>query len=110
MIKNLLRYAKKYTGYAIMSPVAIIFEVLIEVTIPLLMSVIIDCGISGQSLAEKESFIADILIKMGFDRFQGTDLIIALGGLMLGISLISLACGAGAAYFASKAGMASVPN
>ena len=105
MIKNLLRYAKKYTGYAIMSPVAIIFEVLIEVTIPLLMSVIIDCGISGQSLAEKESFIADILIKMGFDRFQGTDLIIALGGLMLGISLISLACGAGAAYFASKAGM-----
>ena len=105
MIKNLLRYAKKYTGYAIMSPVAIIFEVLIEVTIPLLMSVIIDCGISGQSLAQKESFIADILIKMGFDKFQGTDLIIALGGLMFGISLISLACGAAAAYFASKAGM-----
>ena len=105
MIKNLLRYAKKYRGYAIMSPIAIVFEVLIEVTIPLLMSVIIDCGISGQSLAEKESFIADILIKMGFDRFQGTDLIIALGGLMFFMSLISLACGAGAAYFASKAGM-----
>lgn len=105
MIKKLLRYAKKYRGYAIMSPIAIVFEVLIEVTIPLLMSVIIDCGISGQSLAEKESFIADILIKMGFDRFQGTDLIIALGGLMFFMSLISLACGAGAAYFASKAGM-----
>ena len=68
MIKNLLRYAKKYRGYAIMSPVAIVFEVLIEVTIPLLMSVIIDCGISGKSLADKESFIADILIKMGFDK------------------------------------------
>ncbi len=105
MIKNLLRYAKKYRGYAIMSPIAIVFEVLIEVTIPLLMSVIIDCGISGQSLSEKENFIADILIKMGFDRFQGTDLIIALGGLMFFMSLISLACGAGAAYFASKAGM-----
>lgn len=105
MIKNLLRYAKKYRGYAIMSPIAIVFEVLIEVTIPLLMSVIIDCGISGQSLAGKENFIADILIKMGFDRFQGTDLIIALGGLMFCMSLISLACGAGAAYFASKAGM-----
>ncbi len=105
MIKNLLRYAKKYRGYAIMSPIAIVFEVLIEVTIPLLMSVIIDCGINGQSLSEKENFIADILIKMGFDRFQGTDLIIALGGLMFFMSLISLACGAGAAYFASKAGM-----
>lgn len=105
MIKNLLRYAKKYRGYAIMSPIAIVFEVLIEVTIPLLMSVIVDCGISGQSLSEKENFITDILIKMGFDRFQGTDLIIALGGLMFFMSLISLACGAGAAYFASKAGM-----
>ena len=45
---------------------SIIFEVLIEVTIPLLMSVIVDCGISGQSLQEKDSFIADILISMGF--------------------------------------------
>ena len=105
MIKKLLPYAKKYKWYAIISPVSIVFEVLIEVTIPLLMSVIIDCGVSGQSLTEKDSFIADILIKLGFDSLQGTSLIVALGALMFGISLISLACGAGAAYFASKAGM-----
>ncbi|MBQ8182319.1 MAG: ABC transporter ATP-binding protein [Clostridia bacterium] len=105
MIKKLLPYAKKYKWYAILSPVSIVFEVLIEVTIPLLMSVIIDCGVSGQSLTEKDSFIADILIKLGFDSLQGTSLIVALGALMFGISLISLACGAGAAYFASKAGM-----
>ena len=105
MFKKLLPYAKKYKYYAALSPISIIFEVLIEVTIPLLMSVIVDCGISGQSLSEKDSFIADILISMGFGELSGTDLILALGGLMLGISLISLACGAGAAYFASKAGM-----
>ena len=105
MIKKLLPYAKKYRLFAILSPLAIVCEVLIEVIIPLLMSIIVDCGISGQSLAEKESFIADILITLGFGNLAGTDLILATGGLMLGIAMISLACGAGAAYFAAKAGM-----
>ncbi len=105
MIKQLLPFAKKYKLPAIMSPLCIVFEVLIEVTIPLLMSVIVDCGISGQPLSSKDSFIADILIKMGFAEKAGTDLILATGGLMLGLACISLLCGASAAYFASKAGM-----
>ncbi len=105
MIKQLLSYAKKYRLHAIMSPLCIIFEVLIEVTIPLLMSVIVDCGIQGQSLTQKESFVADILISLGFGNKEGVDLIIATGGLMLGLACISLLCGASAAYFASKAGM-----
>ncbi len=105
MFKQILPFAKKYKVPAILSPLCIVFEVLIEVTIPLLMSVIVDCGISGQSLAEKESFIADILIAMGFGNKTGVDLIIATGGLMLGLACISLLCGASAAYFASKAGM-----
>lgn len=105
MLKQILPFAKKYRVPAILSPLCIVFEVLIEVTIPLLMSVIVDCGISGQSLAEKESFIADILISMGFGNKTGVDLIIATGGLMLGLACVSLLCGASAAYFASKAGM-----
>lgn len=105
MLKQILPFAKKYRVPAILSPLCIVFEVLIEVTIPLLMSVIVDCGISGQSLAEKESFVADILISMGFGNKTGVDLIIATGGLMLGLACVSLLCGASAAYFASKAGM-----
>ena len=105
MFKQILPYAKKYRLPAIMSPICIIFEVLIEVTIPLLMSVIVDCGISGQALTEKESFVANILISLGFGNKTGVDLIIATGGLMLGLACISLLCGASAAYFASKAGM-----
>lgn len=105
MFKKLLSYAKKYRFYAIMSPLCIIFEVLIEVTIPLLMSVIVDCGISGQSLTEKESFVATLLIKLGFTDKAGTELILATGGLMLGLACISLLCGASAAFFAAKAGM-----
>ncbi len=98
-------YAKKYKWYALLSPIAIIFEVLIEVTIPMLMSVIVDCGISGQPLKEKESFVADILVKAGFAEKAGTDLILATGLLMICLAFVSLLCGAGAAFFASKAGM-----
>ena len=105
MIKNVLPYAKKYRLPAIMSPLCIVFEVLIEVTIPLLMSIIVDCGISGQPVSSKESFIADILIKMGFGDKTGTDLILSTGGLMIALACVSLLCGASAAYFASKAGM-----
>ena len=105
MIKNLIKYAGKYKWFALLSPLAIVLEVLIEVTIPLLMSVIVDCGISGQPLAEKDSFIADMLINLGFADKTGTDLIISLGVLMLGLACISLICGAAAAFFAAKAGM-----
>lgn len=100
-----MSYAGKYKVFAILSPLSIILEVLIEVIIPLLMSVIIDCGISGQPLESKESFIADILIKAGFGDKAGTDLILSLGALMIGMACISLACGAAAAFFAAKAGM-----
>lgn len=105
MIRKLLPYAKKYRLPAIMSPLCIVFEVLIEVTIPLLMSVIVDCGISGQTLAEKGGIAAKVLTALGFAGKEGTDLILSVGALMLGLACISLLCGASAAYFASKAGM-----
>lgn len=105
MIKKLLPYAKKYKLSAFLSPALIVGEVLLEVAIPLLMSVIVDCGISGQSLAEKNSFVADILIDLGFGDKVGTDLIISIGILMVLLACLALACGAGAAYFAAKAGM-----
>jgi ATP-binding cassette subfamily B protein len=103
MITKLLKYAGKYKWFALLSPLSIVLEVLIEVTIPLLMSVIVDCGISGQPMSSKDSFITDILINMGFGEKTGTDLIISLGVLMLGLACISLACGAAAAFFAAKA-------
>lgn len=105
MLKKLIPYAKKYKKYAFLSPLAIVFEVLIEVTIPFLMSIIIDCGISGLPLSSKDNFIADILISLGFGSKTGTDLILSVGLLMIVMACVSLLCGASAAYFASKAGM-----
>lgn len=105
MFKKLLSYAKKYKIFAILTPITIAVEVLLEVAIPFLMSIIVDCGISGEPLTGKSNFIANILINMGFAEKQGTDLIIAVGGVMLIMSLFSLLSGAGAAFFAAKAGM-----
>lgn len=105
MFKKILSYAKKYRKYAVLAPLSIVLEVLLEVTIPFLMSIIIDCGISGNSLASKNNFMADILISLGFESKAGTDLILSVGGIMLIMACISLVCGASAAFFASKAGM-----
>ena len=105
MLKKLLGYAKGYGVYAFLSPLAIVFEVLIEVAIPFLMSVIVDCGINGFSLSQKDGFVVGLLLKLGFGEMQGLKLVTSTGILMVVMACISLLCGASAAYFAAKAGM-----
>ncbi len=105
MFRKLLGYAKGYRIYSFLAPATIVLEVLLEVAIPFLMSVIIDSGINGIPLTEKNGIIAEMLIKFGFAEKQGLDLVIATGVLMIAMACVSLACGASAAYFAAKAGM-----
>ena len=105
MIRKLLCYAKGYRIYSFLAPATIVLEVLLEVAIPFLMSVIIDSGINGIPLTEKNGIIVEMLIKLGFAEKQGLDLVIATGVLMIAMACVSLACGASAAYFAAKAGM-----
>ena len=105
MFRKLLSYAKGYGLYSFLAPATIVLEVLLEVAIPFLMSVIIDSGINGIPLSQKDGFVVDMLIKMGFGEKQGIDLVIATGILMIIMACISLTCGASAAFFAAKAGM-----
>jgi len=105
MFRKLLSYAKGYRFYSFLAPATIVLEVLLEVAIPFLMSVIIDSGINGIPLSQKDGFVVDMLIKMGFGEKQGLDLVVATGALMIIMACISLACGASAAFFAAKAGM-----
>ncbi len=105
MFRKLLGYAKGYRIYSFLAPATIVLEVLLEVAIPFLMSVIVDSGINGIPLTEKNGVIAEMLVKFGFAEKQGLDLVIATGALMIIMACISLACGASAAYFAAKAGM-----
>ncbi|MBR2876216.1 MAG: hypothetical protein IKC01_03685, partial [Clostridia bacterium] len=105
MFKKLLSYAKGYRLYAVLAPLTIVLEVLLEVAIPFLMSVIIDSGINGIPLSQKDGIVVELLLKLGFGEKEGLELVTSTGILMVIMACISLVCGASAAYFAAKAGM-----
>lgn len=83
MIKKLKPYLSKYKLFAILAPLAIIIEVLLEIRIPLLMSKIVDVGIATQDIT--------YVLKTG-----GLMIVMAVLAMLFGI--ISAVCGA-------KAGM-----
>ena len=84
MLKKLAPSLKGYGIYAILTPIIIIGEVLMEVLIPRVMGKIIDNGIMGTG---------------------GVDYVVKMGGLMVVMATFSLICGALAGKFASVASM-----
>lgn len=91
MIK-LLKYAKKYIFYTLLSPLLMVGEVIFELLIPQVMADIVETiRLAGTTdpVAQQESI----------------QTILALGGKMLTFALCSLFCGAMAARIASVAGM-----
>lgn len=84
MLKKLAPSLKGYGIYAILTPIIIIGEVLMEVLIPRVMGKIIDNGIMGAG---------------------GVDYVVKMGGLMVVMATFSLICGALAGKFASVASM-----
>ncbi len=109
---KLLKYAKKYIFPAIMSPVLMIGEVVLELLIPLVMADIVNIVQNGKTLAN-DSFIE--VLRQGFDSLlnvfgvetadSGMNAILILGLEMLVYALGSLFCGAMAARMAAVAGM-----
>lgn len=89
MIKKIISCTGEYKKYAILTPVIIIGEVLMEVLIPFVMAKILDNGIKGDG---------------------GIPYIIKMGLLMLAMAAFSLICGALAGKFAAMAGMGFAKN
>ena len=83
MIKQFAPCVKKYWWAALLSPLTVIIEVLLEVRIPMLMSQIVDTGITNQDL----------------------QYVVNMGVQMVAFALCSLAAGVLSAWFASIAGM-----
>nr|WP_122012459.1 ABC transporter ATP-binding protein [Maliibacterium massiliense] len=83
MIKKLAPFMKKHRVFAILAPVTVIAEVLLEIRIPLLMAQIVDIGIPARD--------------MGY--------VLRTGGLMVLFALLALLCGALSSRFASRASM-----
>ena len=83
MIKKLVPYLKGYGKYALICCLCMIGEAVLELTMPFLMSKIVDVGIPNQDL--------------GY--------VLKIGGLMVLVAIISMACGAGGSRFSALAGM-----
>lgn len=88
MIKKILSCLGEYTKYAILTPVVMIGEVLMEVLIPLVMAKIVDVGIANGNIS--------YTVKMGL--------------LMALMAVISLFFGTLGGKFAAKAGMGLAKN
>ena len=105
MFKTILAHVGKYKKFAVLAPLMIVVEVLIEVSIPYMMSVIVDCGIGGAPLTSKTGLVVQLLLRLGFGSKSGTELIVSTGLVMIVLACLSLAAGALAAYFAARGGM-----
>jgi ATP-binding cassette subfamily B protein len=81
MISKLLKNIGKYRKETILAPITVIVEVLLEVSIPLMVSYIMDIGIKGRD----------------------TNAIFKYGGIAIAMAVVSLAAGALSAIFASRA-------
>lgn len=81
MLKKLLPYLGKYTVYAVLAPVTVICEVLLEIYIPFLMSKIIDIGIKNMDVSY----------------------VVRVGGLMVLMAMLSLLFGVLSGRFAAVA-------
>lgn len=71
MIKTLYPYTKRFQKYAVLTPVCVIGEVLLEITIPLLMSRIVDVGIPARDVG--------YIVKLGLGMT-----LLAVSGMLLG--------------------------
>ena len=83
MIKKLLSCVGKYKWAAILAPITIILEVILETRIPLYISDIVDTGINGGA---------------------GVAYVVGVGGKMVLMAVLSMICGILAAKFAAIAG------
>lgn len=81
-MRKLLPLMKKYLHFAILSPVFMILEVLGDVIIPYLMSLIVDIGIANQDM----------------------DYVVRVGLLMIGVASVAMILGISSAFFGAKAG------
>lgn len=89
MIRKITSYLGEYKKYAILTPIVMIGEVVMEVLIPFVMAAIIDIGIQGNG---------------------GTAYTIKMGLIMISMAILSLCFGALGGKLAAIAGMGFAKN
>ena len=89
MIKKLVPFLGEYKKATILTPIMVVFEVVLELMIPLLMARIVDYGIQGEG---------------------GMSYTIRMGLLMILMAIIALIFGALSGKYAAEAGMGFAKN
>ena len=102
---KLAKYLKPYLFFAIISPLLMIGEVAADLSLPKLMSYIVDFGIADGGLEEitKSEFPYKIITTLFGSDYTQMNIIITFGVLMLLIVLVGGFFGTMCAYTAAKA-------
>lgn len=105
-MKKLFRYIKPYAGFAIISPLMMMGEVLADLCLPFLMSFIVDYGIAkdGLTVIHQNAGFADWLMTLLHGgNYTQMEIILTFGILMLAITLVGGFFGVCCAYTAARA-------
>ena len=103
-MKRIFQYLKPYKVFAILSPLFMMLEVLADLFLPRLMTVIVDCGIAGGGDVSDVGFAAFIMrVIFGEGSYSSMQVIITFGVLMLLTVIVGGAFGIFCAFTAAKA-------
>ena len=103
-IKHLKPCVKGYVTPSVMTPVLIVFEVALEILIPLLMAALVDGGLYREEEFQLQGVISHLPYR------NNLQFVLWVGGLMVLASLLSLLCGALAARTSAVASMGFAKN
>ena len=113
MFKIFSKYSKGYRVPSILTPVFIVFEVILDVLIPTLMAYIVDVGGSiatgTYQFGKEGNEFWDKFLTNNPQFAQGTTLLWTLGGICLGVALVAMLFGmlAGRTVAVAGSGFAS---
>ncbi len=103
-MKRIFHYLKPYAFLAIISPLLMMGEVLADLCLPRLMTVIVDCGIVGKGDVSGSKLASTVMrILYGMGEYSSVQVIITFGVLMLAVVLVGGFFGVLCAYTASRA-------
>lgn len=103
-MKRIFHYLKPYVFFAIVSPLLMMGEVLADLCLPKLMTVIVDCGIVGKGDVSDSALGRTVMrLLFGEGSYSSMQVILTFGILMLVVVLIGGFLGVSCAYTAARA-------
>ena len=103
-MKRIFQYLKPYAFFAIVSPLLMMGEVLADLCLPKLMTVIVDCGIVGKGDVSDSALGRTVMgLLFGEGSYSSMQVILTFGILMLVVVLIGGFFGVSCAYTAARA-------